>query len=395
MTVGRRVLIGIAIVLAGVLVAGAGLWVTRPAPRVSPELITSAASESAVAIIGEARDISAALHIEGDPRLLIDQNARDVGPIASMAKIVTALVVLDAAPLAPGQSGPSWVVTEADVELFVTLSVNRAVTLPIVVGQQLTQRQLLEAMLVPSSAVHAYLLAQKVFGSVDEYRAAAERWLFDARFGSTRIVDPVGGSAVTRSSPAEMLAIAELALEHPVIAEIVALPEVDVPLSGLVPNTNPLLGTPGIDGVKTGTLSGDAGFCLLFSIAPDPELGTPRVFGVLLGAETPEERVELAEQLVDLAQSGFVSVELAAGEPVARYLPPWADSVDVVLDEAVSAVTWNGLEPRLDARTLVSASAGDVVGTVEFWTSDGSRTVDVRLADEVPEAPWWWRILFG
>jgi D-alanyl-D-alanine carboxypeptidase (penicillin-binding protein 5/6) len=387
-------LVGVAIVVVGAVIVAAGLWVTRPDPQTDAVLVTASSDVQSVPDIGDVRAISAAMRIEGDSRLFLDQNARLESSIASMAKVITALVVLDAAPLAPGESGPTWVVTDADVELFVTLSVNGAVTLPLIEGFELSQRQLLEAMLVPSSAVHAYVLVESVFGSVDAYRKAAAEWLLREGFGSTHVVDPVGGSAVTRSTPAELLAIGERALEHPVIAEIVALPEVDVPASGRVSNTNPFIGTNGIDGVKTGTLSSDAGYCLLFSIAPDLEQGRPRIFGVVLGAESAAERVDLVEQMIDLAITGFAPVELEAGETVARYLPGWSDPVELVLAESVSAVTWNGLAPRLDARTLTGASRGEVVGTVEYWSSTGVRAVEVRLADDLPEAPWWWRILY-
>jgi D-alanyl-D-alanine carboxypeptidase (penicillin-binding protein 5/6) len=393
MSASRRVLAVLVFALAATVVVVGLLWATRLAPtaRFVPDE-WSVDSALSAALSDDPRVIVAA-RAAGDSQLLIEQNALQETPMASLAKLVLALVVLDEAPLAPGESGPMWQVSAADTELATELVLQGAVSLPMVEGQQLTQRQLLEAALVPSSSSHAFMLATRVFGSVEGYREAAAVWLQREGLFRTVVVDPAGGSRVTRSTPADLLTIGHRAIEHPVIAEIVTQPAVEVPLSGQVSSTNPLLDEPDVEGIKTGTLLDSAGFGLLFSVAPDARTGVPRTLALVIGAESANDRRGIAEEVLERIRSGYGPFEVTSGTPLGTVRPAWGEPVAVAAADSLTATTWLGLRPRFTVPPLFAGLRGDVVGEARFWTTEGERTVPLVLLDDLPPAPWWWRIV--
>ncbi len=77
-------------------------------------------------------------------------------PIASLTKMTTALVVLRDHPLPPGASGPAITITAADVAEYNSEVHNDQSTIPVQLGEVLTERQMLEAMLTQSANDIAY-----------------------------------------------------------------------------------------------------------------------------------------------------------------------------------------------------------------------------------------------
>src|SRR5205807_949217 len=85
-------------------------------------------------------------------------------------------------------------------------------------------------------------------------------------FSRTVVADASGFSPDTVSTPSELVAIGIAALKNPVIAEIVAQSQAQIPgiPGGIIKNTNLLFGIDGVIGIKTGTTD-EAGHCLLFA----------------------------------------------------------------------------------------------------------------------------------
>ena len=71
-------------------------------------------------------------------------------PIASVAKVMTDLVVLQVKPLKVGEQGPVVNVTDSDVTEYQRAQANGESTVPVQAGEQLSEYQLLQALLIPS-----------------------------------------------------------------------------------------------------------------------------------------------------------------------------------------------------------------------------------------------------
>ena len=186
-----------------------------------------------------------------------------VAPIASMAKVMTAYVVLRAHPLPPKRGGFTMTVTQRDVDDY-RLRVSRGEsTVPVRLGEKLTERQALAALLLPSANNIAIMLARRTLGSVARFVTRMNRSAHDHGMRHTRYTDPSGFDAATRSQPGDQLVIMRLAMRLPAFRGFVARSSYPVPVAGTVYNTDTLLGTDGFIGVKTGSMDASGG-CFMF-----------------------------------------------------------------------------------------------------------------------------------
>lgn len=315
-------------------------------------------------------------------------------PIASITKVVTALVVLDAKPLAAGEQGPDIQFTQADVDAYYDVLAQDGSLEPVSAGLVLSQRQALETMLIPSANNYAISLARWAYGSEDAFLAAARTWLDAHGLTDTVLVDPNGLSAGDMSTPANLVALGQLALADPTVASIVAMQGADEPGVGSFTNTNKLLGTSGIDGIKTGTTD-EAGACLLFSA--DVTVGGQSVtlVGVILGA--PDHDV-LDGDVLDLLASvtpGLHEVTLAtAGDPYATYKTEWGETATAVATTTQTVLTWSdtSVSAAVDAEPVDAGTKGDKVGEVTFTVGAKNYEVPLELSDPISDPDLMWRL---
>ncbi len=331
----------------------------------------------------------------GFDQVLATSGDQAPGPIASITKVITALTVLDAKPLAEGESGPDITFTAADLQIYDDVLAQNGSLQPVSEGQMMSQRQVLETMLIPSANNYAESLAIWAFGSTDAYLTAANTWLASNGLTSTKVVDTNGLSPGDVSTPTDLVKLGQLALSNPVIARIVATPSIDEPGIGEIDNTNKLLGIDGVDGIKTGTTD-EAGACLLFS--KDVVVGgtSITVVGVILGADTHPELNRGVQQLLASVTPGFQEVTLATqGEQLASWTSAWGDTATAVASETKKVVVYSD-EPVSGAVAAPAlsdaAAAGSPAGEATFTV--GNETVQVPLVIEDPmDAPdFWWRM---
>ena len=174
-------------------------------------------------------------------------------PIASLAKIMTAYVVLRDHPLRPGQAGPRLAVTSADVAAYRRDAKQGQSVVKVAAGEHLTEREALAALLVPSGNNIADLLAAWDAGSRSAFVAKMNDQGRSLGLRGTRYTDPSGVAPGTVSTAADQYRLAVRALRLAVFRQIVALPQVQLPVAGLMYNVNSGLGQLGIDGIKTGS----------------------------------------------------------------------------------------------------------------------------------------------
>jgi len=203
-------------------------------------------------------------------------------PIASVAKVMTAYVVLRDHPLRPGEDGPTITVTEADEADTERRRVRGESVVSVAAGQQLTERQALEALLLPSANNIAAVLAQWNAGSTGRFVARMNDVARSLGMTHTRYTDPSGFDAATVSTSVDQVRIVDRAMRLPVFARIVATPSATLPVAGTVHNTNALLGDDGFVGVKTGS-DDAAGGCFAFRAIRWIDGRQTAITGVVLG----------------------------------------------------------------------------------------------------------------
>ena len=152
----------------------------------------------------------------------------------------------------------------------------------IAAGEQLTERQALQALLLPSANNIAAVLARWDAGSADRFVARMNATARSLGMTHTRYTDPSGYDDATVSTAADQVRIVDRAMRLPVFASIVATPSATLPVAGTVHNTNTLLGQNGFVGVKTGS-DDAAGGCFAFRAIRWIDGKRTTITGVVLG----------------------------------------------------------------------------------------------------------------
>jgi D-alanyl-D-alanine carboxypeptidase (penicillin-binding protein 5/6) len=202
--------------------------------------------------------------------------------IASVAKVMTAYLVLRDHPLRLGEDGPTITLTDADVADTDRRLRQRESVVSIAAGERLTERQALQALLLPSANNIAAVLARWDAGSVNRFVARMNATARSLGMTHTRYTDPSGYDDATVSTAADQVRIVDRAMRLPVFAGIVATPSATLPVAGTVNNTNTLLGHNGFVGVKTGSDEA-AGGCFAFRAIRWIDGKRTTITGVVLG----------------------------------------------------------------------------------------------------------------
>jgi D-alanyl-D-alanine endopeptidase (penicillin-binding protein 7) len=229
--------------------------------------------------------------------LLYEKNAAAVLPIASITKLMTAMVVLDSVPnLAEGVT-----IGEADVD---TLRGSRS---RLAVGTVLTREDALLLALMSSENRAAHSLARHYPGGLSAFVAAMNQKAASLGMSDTRFEDPTGLSSGNVSSARDLARMVTAAHRYPLIRELTTTAEAAVELNGRTlgfHNTNPLVksGSWQIGLSKTGFIQ-EAGKCLVMqaSVADQP------VVIVLLDSAGKMTRIGDANRLKRWMENGQVA----------------------------------------------------------------------------------------
>jgi serine-type D-Ala-D-Ala carboxypeptidase (penicillin-binding protein 5/6) len=387
-----------------VLLVVAIVWraVTESAPpllvhRTLPAYVRLSGSAPAIAW---PREGQAAVEVEGVGSFGTSGASSPV-PIASVAKMMTAYLTLLEHPLAPGRQGFAVTITPADVtEEGERVALGES-TLSVRAGERLTERQALEALLLPSANNIAALLARYDAGGTAAFVARMNATARALGMRSTTYTDPSGFNDETVSTAADQLKLARAAMRIPTFAAIVAEPSAALPGVGRVANYNGLVGMNGYVGVKTGS-DHAAGGCLVFAKRVMAGGRRLTVLGVVLGQREGaliESALGSAERLGDSAAAALrVETALPAGTRVLS-----ASSVDGRATTAVTAGTlrelgWGGLElpVHLFARpAMTHLHAGEAMARVAVQGGSAGATSAVSArAVAGPSLGWRLRHLF-
>lgn len=216
---------------------------------------------------------SSALLIEGETgRVILEKNSRERRPMASLTKLMTAVLVLERGSLS------DWVIVSRRA------ATTRGSSLGLRPGQRILLRSLLLGLLVRSANDAAVAAAEHVSGSEEEFveqmnQKALTLGLYDTHFANCHGLDHPNHY----STAYDMAQLSQYAISLPLLANCVRNKEVAIWLHGyhrprICRNSNKLLRFYlGADGIKTGYTE-EAGKCLVGSASR----GGHRLIAVLL-----------------------------------------------------------------------------------------------------------------
>ncbi|MET9123710.1 serine hydrolase [Streptomyces sp. NPDC004528] len=311
-------------------------------------------------------------------------------PIASVAKIMTAYVILQEHPLKGNEGGEKITVDQqAEDESKLPDESTAAMSK----GQQFTERQMLQMLMIPSGNNAARLLARWDSDSksfVAKMNAAAKK----LGMTNSTYTDPSGLQKTTVSTATDQLKLAREVMRNDVFRGIVGMASAQIPgLDTKIYNNNDLLVKQvGVIGLKTGS-STPAGGNLVWAATKTVNGKQQTVYGAVLGQDAGTGKVwdslQLAlsnsQKLIDKVQKSLVSATVVKKGDVVGYVDDQLGGrTPVVATKNMTAVGWPGLKTKLsigagDKAVPHTGKAGDPVGVLTV--GDGSsRAVQIPVA---------------
>jgi serine-type D-Ala-D-Ala carboxypeptidase (penicillin-binding protein 5/6) len=336
----------------------------------------------------------AVVDVDGVGRLGSSGGSRPV-PIASVAKVMTAYLLLRHHPLAPNEDGPTMTVTAEDAAAYPAQLASGQSLVPVVAGEEFTLRQALQALLLPSANNIAHILARWDAGSSAAFVAEMNQTAARLGMTNTRYTDPSGLEPATVSTAADQVVLGRLAMAVPAFAQIVGMPQATLPMVGPARNVNTVLGMDGIVGIKTGSTD-EAGGCLLFAADIGVEGRRLRVTGAVFGPSPAMADAFAASRRLIQAAAGLVHSYrvVSAGQHVATVRVVMDRSTTLAATGNVDMPGWPGLSYRIDtvAGVREGIAAGSSVGTLQVSASGVAVTTALKTTGELASPSWWDRI---
>jgi D-alanyl-D-alanine carboxypeptidase (penicillin-binding protein 5/6) len=312
-------------------------------------------------------------------------------PVASLTKMMTAYVILHDHPIPVGQNGPSITMGEADVDDFEDDTVQDQANAQVAVGEVLTERQLLEGLLVHSANNFADTLARWDAGSIAAFVAKMNSTAAQLGMDHTHYADASGFDPDSESTAGDLLKVAALAMEDPTFADIVKMSSVTLPVAGTLSTYTPLVGFQGVIGVKSGFTTA-AGGCDVMALVRMVHGQSTLVLSAVTG--------QMGANV--LLNAGFIALSLAinasayvgstsfvrAGEVVA-HVSVAGHTVAATAARTVDLLSWPGVttdEVLVDGKAIVAgAKRGRRIGSVVLVLGTQRVVVPVALRGDLPK----------
>ena len=339
---------------------------------------------------------SAAVGVSGLGFIASSGNEQAI-PAASVTKVMTAMVILQDKPLKKGDDGPLVTLTDVDVQSYQTDFADGQSVAKVEAGEQLTELQLLEGMLIPSANNLAETLARWDAGSIDAFVAKMNAKAAALHLTHTRFADVSGAAPATVSTPTDLLTLGMAAMQDDVFAQVVARPQADLPVAGTVINVNGELGKGGIIGIKTGSgLNSGANYLYAATVTVDNRKIT--LYGCVMGQPTLLVAFTAAHALID-AMTAVIHVRrvISRNQSIGTLATPWGDATDLVAQVDLDLTEWPGMiiRQRLDANPIVfdhAVPSNTVVGSEHVVLGDYVEDVPVLTADPMYPPGRVWRL---
>ena len=317
-------------------------------------------------------------------------------PMASIAKIVTALVVLDAKPIVLGETGPRVTLTAADFQSYLDYDQMGARSVTVFADEEWTELELLQATVLGSSNNHADSVATWAFGSVDAYVVAANLWLAKNGLTGTTVVDATGLHDASAGTATDLAHLAGLAATNPIVSTMLGNPASALANRRGVENTTAYLPEEGITGISR-SYTDAAGVCFLFTATVSDGNSQFTFSGAFIGEPTYDALTADLTALLASARAGIGPLPvLTAGDAYATFESAWGDDASAVVGVSRTRYTWQATTPEVATVTLkdfATARAGNQIGRVELTVSGEKLSAALKIDHGISDPGPGWRLL--
>ena len=335
-------------------------------------------------------DGQAALDVDGIGTFGSSGDQKPV-PIASVAKVMTAYVILREHKLDSGAEGPKIEIDQAAEDQS---DAGQESTVNVTKGDKISQREALESILIASANNVARLLARWDAGSEKAFVAKMNATAEDLGMTNTTYTDPSGLNNTTVSTAVDQVKLAKAAMKEPAFREVAAMMSYDDYKGHNHGNWNQLVGRNNVVGIKTGTTTSALGN-LVFAAKKEIGGETRTVVGAVVrqpdaGGGILAAALDSGDKLIRAAQDALESATILKKGDVVGYVDDGLGGrTPVVATKDVKAVGWSGLKVRLTfaaGEVPHTAKAGTEVGTLTVGDgSSGAVKIPVALQSDLTE----------
>ncbi len=349
-----------------------------------------AVTPSAAEFVGES-DARALILIEAETgRVLYEENADEALPPASVTKVMTMLLVMEA--LDSGVLKYEDMVTVS--EYAASMGGSQVFLEP---GEQMSVHELLKCVVVSSANDACVALAEHIAGSEEGFVAkmnqrAKELGMNNTNFENTNGLDDTAENHVISARDIAIMS-AELITNHPKILEYSSI-WMDSIRNGAfgLSNTNRLIRFyNGANGLKTGSTA-KAKFCISASAKRDGM----QLICVVMGAQTRDSRNEIAKKLFDFgfANYAYESISAQKLDPISvvggreKAVELECEGYESVIDK----VNAGKIEVKVELPESVSApiAKGDTVGKMTYsLNGEVLAEREIKAASDVGRVGFW------
>ncbi|MFJ8598421.1 D-alanyl-D-alanine carboxypeptidase [Streptomyces shenzhenensis] len=293
-------------------------------------------------------------------------------PIASVAKVMTAYLILRDHPLKDGE-GPKIPVDQTAQD---QATADGESTVEVQAGDTITEREALEGVLIASANNVARLLARWDAGSEKAFVAKMNAAAKSLGMTHTTYTDPSGLEKTTVSTAVDQVKLAKAAMQDASFREVARMMEYTDYKGAKHSNWNRLVGYNDVIGIKTGTTTA-AGGNLVFAATREVDGETRTIVGAVVGQGPGGSdntilsgALDAGDKLIRAAQGALKPAKILKKGDIVGYVDDGLGGrTPVVITKDVTAVGWAGLKVEL------SFAADDVPHTAKAGTKVGTLTV--------------------
>ncbi|XXM74112.1 D-alanyl-D-alanine carboxypeptidase family protein [Lysinibacillus sphaericus] len=342
-----------------------------------------------------AQAAKSAVLIERDTgAVLYDKNSHERLAPASMTKIMTMLLIMEA--LEKGQI--KWDDKVRTSEYAASMGGSQIFLEP---GESMSVKEMLTGIAIGSANDASVAMAEHIAGSEEAFVEKMNKKVKEIGLKDTQFQNPTGLPAKDHYSSAhDMSMMAKELLKYNEITKFTGTYESylreNTENKFWLVNTNKLVRFyDGVDGLKTG-FTNEAKYCLTATA----KKGNMRVIAVVFGASTPKERNSEVTKMLDYAFNQYQTKPMfKKGDPLSqvKVSKGQESKVQAVTDEPISILAKKGekldkVEQKVTLSKNVKAPVkkGDKVGTLVI-KNKGKKVLESELVakQDVNEASWW------
>ena len=339
---------------------------------------------------------SAILMEKSTGEILYEQNAHERLAPASVTKVMTLLLVMEA--LEDGRIG--W---DDTVTASAAAAAKGGSQIYLEENEQMPLRDMLKSVVVSSANDCACALAEHIAGSETAFvgmmnERAAQLGMTDTHFVNCTGLDDGAGAGEHLTTAYDIALMSRELLRHEEIKQYTTI-WMDTVRNGTfgLSNTNKLVRFyDGTTGLKTGFTSG-AGYCLSASA----ERGGMELIAVVMHCDTSPHRFESAKALLNYGFSNFALVQPAPEEEIPAVpvtlgreeaiVPVLRETQPLLIDKAKAASVQTAV--TVDESVTAPVEKGQQLGLLRVTAGDETIAELPLVAPERVEALTWWDVM--